>query len=213
MTRRNEGLRRADAGSTDSEGFIAPSIGLVDHALYFTTAPDVFTKTLQILDAQRLELPGAVIVWDETIGRRKGAKAVPGSWWAGDGSVTMTLVFPHFETRTIDDTRSAVGAAVLAAVESFAPSRPVSYSDGEILLDGKRLGEIKRELHEAHEIFIVRVNANTDFSAAPNEVQISHGRLSDYIDTNSLPLGTAKTLPNSLSKAIMTAVPTALGYV
>jgi len=93
MAKPREGVFRADAGTVDEEGFIAPSVGLVEHALHFTCAPDVLAKTRQILDADRMELPGAVVVWDETIGRRKGSKAAPGSWWATSGSVTMSLVF------------------------------------------------------------------------------------------------------------------------
>lgn len=79
MADRNEGVYRADEGTLSKEVLIAPSVGLVEHELCFTSAPDVLAKTLQVLDANRLELPGAVVVWDETLGRRKGAKAVPGT--------------------------------------------------------------------------------------------------------------------------------------
>ncbi|NLH71071.1 MAG: hypothetical protein GX454_13000 [Brooklawnia sp.] len=207
MAKPREGVFRADAGTVDEEGFIAPSVGLVEHALHFTCAPDVLAKTRQILDADRLELPGAVVVWDETIGRRRGSKAVPGSWWATSGSVTMSLVFGRAAVEALDDPLAAVGEAVVAAIGSFAPSAPVTCRDGEIWLDNKQLGRISHEPYYAVDIFVVRVNANTDFSKAPRPVQESSSRLADYVDVASLPLGTAKTLPNALSIAIMSEVP------
>src|SRR5262249_51786790 len=89
-----EGVLREDAGTTDKAGFIAPSIDALEHALYFTTAPSVTEKVKQVLNEGRLLLPGVVVVWDETVGRRKGAKAVPKSWWADAGSLTAAFAFP-----------------------------------------------------------------------------------------------------------------------
>src|SRR6188768_1353593 len=74
--RPREGVLREDAGTADKEGFIAPSIGALEHALYFTTAPSLTEKAKQVLAEGRLRLPGVVVVWDETVGRRKGSKAV-----------------------------------------------------------------------------------------------------------------------------------------
>ncbi|MGC3954097.1 MAG: hypothetical protein QM804_07585 [Propionicimonas sp.] len=207
---RREGIHGKNAGTVDAQGFIAPSVGLVDHALYFTAAPDVLAKTRQVLDEGRLELPGAVIVWDETIGRRKGAKAVPGSWWATSGSVTMTLVFA---SDAVDGTslRELAADGVLAAIDSFTPDSPASYDgDGGFVLAGKHLGMIGHEVHGDAEILIVRVNAVTDFDKAPPAVRDGHSRLIEVIDESSLPLGKASTLPNQLSLAIMREVPARL---
>lgn len=212
MADRNEGVYRADEGTLSKEGLIAPSVGLVEHALYFTSAPDVLAKTLQVPDANRLELPGAVVVWDETLGRRKGAKAVPGTWWATHGSVTIALAFPGPIASKADDPLAAVGSAVVNAIDSFAPSRPVTYSGGNIFLDDQLLGEVTYQHHDGAEVFVIRVNTNTDFSAAAPAVRDAHTRLVDYIEISDLPLGRAGTLPNSLSTAIMTAAPTALGF-
>lgn len=90
---RREGVHRDEAGTRDKEGFIAPTIGLMEHALYFNTALSVPEKTKQLISQSRLELPGVVNVWDETIGRRKGSKAVPNAWWATHGSLTTAFVF------------------------------------------------------------------------------------------------------------------------
>ena len=207
---RREGIHGKDAGTADAQGFVAPSVGLVDHALYFTAAPDVLAKTKQVLDEGRLELPGAVIVWDETIGRRKGSKAVPGSWWATHGSVTMTLVFA---SDAVDGTslRELAAEGVVAAIDSFAPDSPVSYDgDGGFVLAGRRLGMIGHEVHGDAEILVVRVNAVTDFDKAPPAARDGHSRLIDVIDVGSLPLGRAGTLPNSLSQAILREVPARL---
>ncbi len=92
--RPREGVVRGDAATADREGFIAPSIGILEHALYFTTALSVTDKAKQVINESRLVLPGVVVVWDETVGRRKGSKAVPKSWWAAAGSLTAAFAFP-----------------------------------------------------------------------------------------------------------------------
>ncbi|HIT75274.1 MAG TPA: hypothetical protein IAA98_06800 [Candidatus Avipropionibacterium avicola] len=207
MTSRQEGIRREDEGTTDVEGFIAPSIGLVEHALYFTTAPDVLVKTRGIIDDHRLELPGAVVVWDETVGRRKGSKAVPGSWWATAGSVTMTVVFAS-ESITSESPLDTAVDAVLRAIAAFSPSTPAVHAgDGRLTLDDKVLGQLGHESYQGTEVFVIRLNAATDFSKATSTVREASTRLIDHIDESSLPLGSASTLPNSLSQAIMRELP------
>jgi hypothetical protein len=69
-----EGILRENAGTADKEGFIAPSIGAVEHALYFTAASSVIEKAKQILDEGRLRLPGVVVAWDETAAVEKAAR-------------------------------------------------------------------------------------------------------------------------------------------
>lgn len=210
---RREGIYRDDEGTIDSEGFVAPSVGLVEHALYFTTAPDVLAKTRQVIDENRLELPGAVVVWDETIGRRKGAKAVPGAWWASNGSLTISLVFPGPVAGQAHANTEDVAAAVLEAIASFSPSTPVSYDgSGIFALDEKPVGMIHHDAYNGVDIFVIRVHCNTDFSKAPTSVQGGHSRLIDYIDQRTLPLGKAGTLPNTLALELMKAVPAALGW-
>ena len=211
MTQRQEGLYRKDEGTVDAEGFIAPSIGLVEHAQYFTTAPDVLAKTRQLLDQDRLELPGAVIVWDETIGRRKGAKAVPGAWWAGNGRITLGLVFEGSAANTQQALATAI-AATIEAISSFAPRQPVTHDGhGHVLIDGKLLGMLHHEVYHSHDLYVIRVNGTTDFSKAPADVQQNHHRLIDYIDPSQLPLGKPGTLPNTLALALMTAIPRHFG--
>lgn len=207
----SEGIFRKDAGTVDSEGFIAPEIGLVDHALHFNRAPDVVAKTRQVIDEDRLELPGAVVVWNESIGRRKGSKAVPGSWWAAQGSVCLALVFARKDLMDPENAHREAVAGVLAAISSFSPNAPVlAESDGLILLDGKRLGRLDQEAHGTTEIFVVHINACTDFSQAPPQVRETNSRLIDHIDERELPLSRSSTLPNTLSLAIMREVPSRL---
>lgn len=136
MVRQTEGIRRADAGSTDIEGFIAPDVGIVEHALYFTTAPDALAKTIQLLDVDRLDIPGATLVWDETIGRRTGTKAFSGSWWAANGALTMTFVVPLVQLEAVADTEAEVieitGSAVTLSIAECAPA-------GELIREGRNL--------------------------------------------------------------------------
>lgn len=216
LTRHNEGIRKADAGSTDAEGFIAPSVGIVEHALYFTTAPDVLAKTILLLDDERLDTPGAVIVWDETIGRRTGARAVPGSWWATAGSLTVSLVFPLSQLRAFAGTPAQsldlVGSAVTQSVAAFGPAGELIREGGSLALGGKHLGRLQYVEHGEFAVFVVRIHANTDFTRAPESVRLSSCRLADDIDVSALPLGTADTLANALSQELMTRVPGVLGY-
>ncbi len=210
---RKEGLYRDEEGTVDAEGFIAPPVGLVEHALYFTSSPDVLAKTRQVLDENRLELPGAVIVWDETIGRRKGSKAVPGAWWAGDGSITIALVFEGVAA----DSKKAVSATVAATIEAIStlsPSHQITHDgDGHFLLDGKRLGMLHHEVYNSNDLYVIRVNGSTDFSKAPRNVQENNNRLIDYIDAGKLPLGRPGTLPNTLALELMRAIPHYLGQI
>lgn len=216
MVHRNEGLRRAEAGRPDAEGFIAPSVGIVEHAQYFTTAPDVLAKTIQLLDNQRLDLPGAVIVWDETIGRRTGSKAVPGAWWASAGSLTMSLVFPLelVQSQAQDATAAIemIAQPVRESLLAFAPAAAVSLQGAQVLLNGLHLGQVTFKEHAESAVFVLRLHANTDFMRAPRSVRDSCSRLADYIDLSQLPLGSADTLANTLSLVLMRRVPAALGY-
>lgn len=216
MVRRAEGIRRADTGSTDLEGFIAPDVGIVEHALYFTTAPDVLAKTIQLLDADRLDIPGAVIVWDETIGRRTGAKAVSGSWWAANGALTMTFVVPLVQLEAVAGTEAEaieiLGSAVTLSIAEFAPAGELICAGGNLKLDGKHLGQLLYVEHKQVAIFVVRIHANTDFTRAPKKVHKTCCRLTDVIDASRLPLGTVDTLPNTLSQELMRRVPAVLGY-
>lgn len=208
---RREGLYRKDAGTVDSEGFIAPSVGLVEHALYFTTAPDVLVKTRQVIDQNRLEYPGAVVVWDETIGRRTGRKAVPGSWWAGPGSITMAFVFER-PTGAEQGAMRAVAEATLDAIAAFSPTSPATYDGaGQFWLAGKRLGMLRHEVHGSVDVYVLRLNGSTDFSKAPKAVQEANSRLIDHIDARNLPLGDPGTLANTLSVELMKKVPNHLG--
>ncbi len=207
---RSEGVFRDEAGTRDRDGFIAPSTGLVDHALYFTAAPDVLVKTRELIDAGRLGIPGAVVVWDETIGRRKGAKAVAGAWWAGPGSITMTIVLPGAGHRNASDSLRLAAAATLTAIESFSPRSPVSWNgSGLFHLAGNPVGMIQHETFKEVDIVTLRINGTTDYSRAPDSVRRGHSRLIDVIDHRMLPLGKPGTLPNALATALMSAIPQA----
>ena len=71
--------------------FIEPPTGGIAQTLYFNTAPNTLRKAKEVFAAGRLsKLPGAVIVSNQTEGRRKGSPV----WWATHGSITVTYVLP-----------------------------------------------------------------------------------------------------------------------
>lgn len=206
--RPREGVLREDAGTADKEGFIAPAIGPLEHALYFTTAPSVTDKVKQVLGQGRLLLPGVVVVWDETVGRRKGAKAVPKGWWADAGSLTAAFAFPPRVNVSLQERLSQTAVAVVRVIESFRPVGEVSFRPpNDLLLGSKKVGAVFVEPHEHAVLAIVRLNCVTDLSKAPPSIAASACRLIDFIDAQQLPLQKPGTLPNTLLSRLMAEIP------
>lgn len=203
-----EGILRQDAGRVDAAGFMAPSIGALEHALYFTTAPSVIEKAKQVLQEGRLLLPGAVVVWDETIGRRKGAKAVPKSWWAGAGSLTVTFALLPCDAASRQVLIPRTAAAVVRVLESFKPCADVRFQPpNDIVLGDRKVGVIHAEVSDLAELVSVRLNCVADFANAPAAVAAIASRLIDFIDVQQLPLQKAGTLPNTVLTRLMTEIP------
>lgn len=206
--RRREGVLRKDAGTADREGFIAPAIGALEHALYFTAAPCVTAKAKQVLDEGRLVLPGVVVVWDETIGRRTGSKAVPQSWWAAAGSLTIAFAFPKRAAVSQEQQLSQTAAAVMRVIESFRPDGAVTFRrPNDLFLGDKKLGAVWAASHGRADLAMVRLNCSTDLTKAPAAISASACRLVDFIDVRQLPLQAAGTLPNTFLTRLMTEIP------
>lgn len=179
--------------------------------LYFTTATSVTEKAKQVLDGGRLPLPGAVVVWDETVGRRKGARAVPKGWWAGHGSLTVAFVFPERRGAAQQDRLERAAEAVARAVASFHPRAEVEFrSPNDLMLQGGRLGAVFAERYGGAEIVVVRLNIANDLTKAPNEVQATAARLMDFVDARRLPLQSPSTLPNALLGRLLDEMPRAV---
>jgi len=207
-----EGVRRADAGTANKAGFIAPSIGALEHALYFTTAPSVTEKVKQVLDEGRLLLPGVVVVWDETVGRRKGAKAVPKSWWADAGSLTAAFAFPPRANVGQQERLARTAAAVVRVIDSFQPRGVVTFRPpNDLLLGDKKMGAVFVDAHGCADVAIVRLNCTTDLSKAPATIAATACRLIDFIDVQQLPLQNPGTLPNTLLTRLMGEIPKEFG--
>lgn len=205
---RREGTYRDEAGTKDKEGFIAPSIGLMEHALYFTTAPSVVEKTKQLISQSRLDLPGVVNVWDETIGRRTGAKAVPSSWWATHGTLTTAFVFQSSAKVRKALTFRRIANAVIATANSFSPTEDiVAESRNNLKINGRKLGVIEFHTHEDCSFTVIRINCYTDFSKAPPEIRDNAVNLIDFIDVKQLPLKRKTTLPNTFLTRLMDEIP------
>ncbi|WP_151898770.1 hypothetical protein [Oceanisphaera profunda] len=75
------------------------------------------------------------------------------------------------------------------------------------MLDGRAVGMIHHETYHGTEIFVLRINGNTDYSKAPTAVQENNSRLIDYLNHKSLPLGDPRTLANTLALELMRAIP------
>lgn len=138
--RPREGILREDAGLIDAEGFIAPLIGTLEHALHFTTAPSVVEKAKQVIEKGRLLLPGAVMVWNETIGRRKGAgrsRRVVGQ----HGLAHRRVCLPAAPGRDRQESLSRTAAAIIQVIDSFRPNRRIGYRPpNDLVLGEKKMG-------------------------------------------------------------------------
>ena len=212
MKRPREGVLGKDGSTTDKEGFVAPSIGAMEHALYFTTAPSVTEKAKQVLKEGRLLLPGVVVVWDETVGRRKGAKAIPKGWWADAGSLTAAFAFPRSANISPQRRLLQTAAAVVRVIESFRPRTVVCFQPpNDLLLGDKKMGAVYFEPEAFADLAIVRLNCITDLAKAPLPIAAMACRLIDFIDVQQLPLQKAGTLPNTLLTRLMAEIPKEFG--
>lgn len=210
--RPREGVLREDARAPDREGLIAPSIGDLEHALYYTTAPSVTEKVKQVLKEGRLSLPGVVVVWDETVGRRKGARAVPKGWWADAGSLTAAFAFLPRANVSHRERLSQTATVVLRVIESFRPRGKVSFRPpNDLLLGDKKVGAVFVEPYGGADLAVVRLNCTTDLSKAPPSITAIACRLIDFIDARQLPLQEPGTLPNTLLTRLMGEIPKEFG--
>ncbi|WP_163839781.1 hypothetical protein [Pseudoxanthomonas sacheonensis] len=210
--RPSEGVLREDADQVDAEGFVAPTIGALEHALYFTNAASVSEKANQVLNSGRLLLPGVVVVWDETSGRRKGAKAIPKAWWATHGSLTVAFAFAVGTIVDSHDELTRAAAAVIRVLSSFQPRLQVSFCAPNALeIAGKRVGRISMESNSHADLIVVQLNCVTDFSKAPATISSSACRLVDFIDVKQLPLQESGTLPNTVLTRLMAEIPNEFG--
>ena len=206
--RPKEGIIKEDAGTIDNEGFIVPEIGELEHVLYFTTVPFLTTKIKEVLDDGRLVTPGAVIVWDETIGRRKGSKAIPKSWWAGDGSLTVAFAFNKLEGLEEQDYIDHLAIATMRTINSFSPNKRLEFrKPNNLYINDLRVGALFHEQHDIVDILIVRINCTTSFTKAPKEIAKIATNVIDYIEIEQLPLKVSSTLTNTLLTRLMDEVP------
>ncbi len=207
-----EGVVREEAGKVGRGGYIAPTLGTMEQVLYFTTAPSVTEKAKQVLDQERLRVPGAVVVWDETIGRRKGSKAIPKGWWAGHGSLTVTFALPRCEDLEPQERLNRAAAAVIRVASSFSPRVPITFRPpNDLLIDALKLGALTFEPHHTSNanigLLTVRLNCTLDLGKAPPHIASGAARLIDFIDPLQLPLKKAGTLPNTFLTRLMIAIP------
>ncbi|SLJ84442.1 hypothetical protein [Psychrobacter sp. DAB_AL43B] len=222
--RPKEGVLKEEAGTTDREGFISPTIGELEHVLYFTTVPSLTKKVKEVLAAGRLLTPGAVIVWDETIGRRKGSKAVAKSWWARDGSLTAAFVLDHLQGvktegyidqgYTEQDYLNHLAAAAIRTIDSLSPKIPAVFiPPNNLYMNNLRIGALSYERHDLADILIIRLNCTTNFDKAPKEIINTAINIVEYIDIKQLPLKTSGTLTNTLLTRLMDEIPIAFSNI
>jgi biotin-(acetyl-CoA carboxylase) ligase len=171
-------------------------------------------KTKQVLKEGRLLLPGVVVVWDETAGRRKGARAVPKGWWAATGSLTAAFAFPPRSEVSEQQRVAQAAAAVVRVIESFRPSGDVFVRlPNDVLLGDKKVGAVFAESAGSADLVMVRLNCSTDLAKAPAAIAATACRLIDFIDVRQLPLQRPDTLANTLLTRLMGEIPTAFDAV
>lgn len=204
----SEGVVREDAGKVSAEGFIVPTIGGLEQVLYFTTAPSVTAKAKQVLDQGRLRVPGAVVVWDESLGRRTGTKAVPRSWWAGTGSLTVTFALPHRADLDEQERLNRAAAATLRVATSFRPRVPPAFRPpNDLLIEDLKMGAVSFEAYSGVDLVTVRLNCCPELQKAPPPISARAARLIDFIDVGQLPLQREGTLPNTFLSRLVAEIP------
>ncbi len=208
----SEGVVREEAGKVGPGGYLAPTIGGLEQVLYFTTAPSAAEKAKQVLAQGRLRVPGAVVVWDETAGRRTGARAVPKGWWAAAGSLTVTFALPERPDLSEQQRLDRAAAAVLRAAASFKPRVPAAFrAPNDLLIDEQKLGVLSFEPQGGVDLVTVRLNCCPDLTKAPPQIAGSAARLIDFIDSTQLPLQKPGTLPNTFLTRLMKTIPEEFG--
>ena len=208
-----QGIRSDEAGKVSSDGFIVPPQGKIEHTFYFNTAPCSLAKAEELIAKGKVHFPAAVVVNNETIGRRIGSKAVAKSWWADFGSIATAFAFEPRLQLNEDAWLKRCGKAVILAFEEFHPTTALKFrTPNDFYVGDRKAGRVALKRSKAADILVVHLNCTTDFSKAPPTIASTACNLVEFIDTSQLPMGRpAAALGTVLLQKLMTTLPTEVG--
>ncbi len=137
--------------------------------------PSTNDRALELAGRDDLQLPAIVLAQRQTAGRGRGAN----QWWADEGTLTFSLVIDAHAFQLPPERWTkislVVGLAICQATHKFLqPNRPALKWPNDVLIDGRKLCGILIEMASAGSgrvVIGIGLNVNTDFEAAPAEVQ------------------------------------------
>jgi hypothetical protein len=203
-----QGIRSDEAGKVSSDGFIVPPQGKIEHTFYFNTAPTSLAKAEELIAKGKVHFPAAIVVNNETIGRRTGSKAVSKSWWADFGSIAAAFAFAP--RRQLSDTAwlKRCGKAVIDAFGELQPTAALEFREpNDLYVGARKTGRVTLKRSEAADIVVVHLNCTTDLAKAPPAIASVAGNLVDFVDTAQLPMGRPAALGTVLLQKLMTTLP------
>ena len=181
---RPKGIRSEHAGKVSSDGFIVPSQGKIEHTFYFNTAPCSLSKAEELIAKGKVHFPAAIVVNNETIGRRTESKAVSKSWWADFGSIATAFAFaPRHEL----DEGAWLRRCSDAMIDAFNELHPVVGMEfrlpNDLYIDGRKAGRVSLKRSKVADIVVVHLNCTTDLAKAPAAISAVGSNLVEFIDT------------------------------
>lgn len=202
------GIRSDEAGNVSSDGFIVPPQGKIEHTFYFNTAPCSLAKAEELIAKGKVHFPAAIVVNNETIGRRTGSKAVSKSWWADFGSIAAAFAFAPRRQLSEEAWLKRCGKAVIDAFDEFHPTAALEFRvPNDIYVGDRKAGRITLKQSKAADILVVHLNCTTNLAKAPPTIASVAGNLVEFIDTSQLPMGRPAALGTLLLQKLMTTLP------
>jgi hypothetical protein len=169
-------IRAADSNTVDVEGFIAPDTRGFDN-LVRVRERSAFEIAVEELKAKRLQPMTAVLVWDETGGRKGSGPGI----WATEGSLTVAFVLPPQGVDAESVQRRAAAAAV-RVIERLVPKKKVAAEPDRLTLEGKTVGRVVVKKLARGVVVYVGIHSRTELAKAPRAVAdecttlVEHGK-------------------------------------
>jgi biotin-(acetyl-CoA carboxylase) ligase len=203
-----KGIRSSEAGQVSSDGFIVPPQGRIEHTFYFNTAPCSLSKAEELIAKGKVHFPAAVVVNNETFGRRTGSKAVCKSWWADPGSIAAAFAFAPRQELDEKAWLRRCGRAVIEAFNEFNPTAVMEFrSPNDLYIADRKAGRVLLKRSEVADIAVVHLNCTTDLAKASAAIGANAGNLVEFIDAAQLPMGRPEALGTVLLQKLMTTLP------
>jgi hypothetical protein len=206
-----KGIRSEEAGKVSSDGLIVPPQGRIEHTFYYNTAPCSLSKAEELIAKGHVHFPAAIIVHNETIGRRTGTKAVKKGWWANFGSIATAFAFtPHYEL----DEKAWISRCGDAVIDAFNELHSIAAIElrtpNDFYIADRKVGRVTLKRSKVADIVVIHLNCTTNLEKAPAAVAASAVNRVDFINTSQLPMGRPDALDGVLLDKLMTTLPEAL---